>query len=152
MQIVRWHLAATASAEASTDAPTATSGATLAGLMSYTTSSNPALTRLSAIGPPILPSPIKPTVPVIGFLLSDRGDRSTRLPWVSSLNIRRQTSVQPELFRAGTKLPRRGSEQDCRRLSAEPEMLRDGARGLCSGTPGTRPRARGTRLWRPKQF
>src|SRR5947199_49050 len=78
MQIVRWHLAATASAEASTVAPAATSGATLAGLMSCTTSSNPALTRLSAIGPPILPSPIKPTVSVIGFLLGDRGDRSTR--------------------------------------------------------------------------
>src|SRR5947207_14185283 len=69
MQIVRWHLAATASAEASTVAPAATSGATLAGLMSCTTSSNPALTRLSAIVPPILPSPIKPTVSVIGFLL-----------------------------------------------------------------------------------
>src|ERR1700738_326394 len=76
MQIVRWHLAATASAEASTVAPAATSGATLAGLMSCTTSSNPALTRLSAIGPPILPSPIKPTVLVIDFLLSDRGDRT----------------------------------------------------------------------------
>jgi hypothetical protein len=48
---VRWHLAATASPEASTVAPAATSGATLAGLMSCTTSSNPALTRLSAIGP-----------------------------------------------------------------------------------------------------
>src|SRR5260370_32246618 len=78
MQIVRWHLPATASAEASTVAPAATSGATLAGLMSCTTSSNPALTRLSAIGPPILPSPIKPTVLVIDFLLRDRGDRSTR--------------------------------------------------------------------------
>src|ERR1700731_4883111 len=75
MQIVRWHLAATASAEASTVAPAATSGATRAGLMSCMTSSNPALTRLSAIGPPILPSPIKPTVLVIDFLLSDRGDR-----------------------------------------------------------------------------
>src|SRR5260370_13333101 len=45
MQIVRWHLAATDSAEGSTVAPVATSGATLAGLMSCTTSSNPALTR-----------------------------------------------------------------------------------------------------------
>jgi hypothetical protein len=36
--------------------------------MSRTTSSNPDLTKLSAIGPPILPSPIKPTV-----LLSERG-------------------------------------------------------------------------------
>src|ERR1700680_174300 len=74
MQIVRWHLAATASAEASTVAPAATRGATLAGLISCTTSSNPALTRLSAIGPPILPSPIKPTVSVIGFLLPALGN------------------------------------------------------------------------------
>src|SRR5690349_2736648 len=38
--------------------------------MSCTTSSNPAFTRLSAIGPPILPSPINPTLPAISFLPS----------------------------------------------------------------------------------
>src|SRR3954454_22057966 len=76
MQIVRWHLAATASGEASTLAPAATSGSSRAGLMSCTTSSNPAFTRLSAIGPPILPSPINPTLPTIGFLPVYRDDRS----------------------------------------------------------------------------
>src|SRR5258707_15361487 len=104
MQIVRWHLAATASAEASTVAPAATSGATFAGLMSCTTSSNPALTRLSAIGPPILPSPTKPTVPVIGFsppvtgaILARGGYRETapdRLPveiaWLAASLVARR--------------------------------------------------------------
>src|SRR5215217_480706 len=76
MQIVRWHRAATASGEASTLAPAATSGSSRAGLMSCTTSSNPALTRLSDIGPPILPSPINPTLPAIGSLPANGDDRS----------------------------------------------------------------------------
>jgi hypothetical protein len=77
MQIVRWHLAATASGEVSTVAPAATSGSSRAELISCTTSSNPAFTRLSAIGPPILPSPTNPTLPAIAFLPNDGDDRST---------------------------------------------------------------------------
>ena len=80
MQIVRWHLAATASGEVSTVAPAATSGSSRAGLMSCTTSSNPALTRLSAIGPPILPSPMNPTMSAIGFLPISGDDRNISLP------------------------------------------------------------------------
>ena len=77
MQIVRWHLAATASGEVSTVAPAATSGSSRAELISCTTSSNPAFTRLRAIGPPILPSPTNPTLPAIAFLPNDGDDRST---------------------------------------------------------------------------
>src|SRR4051794_5716666 len=66
----------TVSGEVSTVAPAATSGSSRAGLMSCTTSSNPAFTRLSAIGPPILPSPTNPTRSAISFLPIYRDDRS----------------------------------------------------------------------------
>src|SRR4051795_3119392 len=98
MQIVRWHRAATASGEASTLAPAATSGSSWAGLMSCTTSSNPAFTRLSAIGPPILPSPINPTLPAIGFLLTNGGDRS--ISWLTG-----NLAADPEQRQAYAILP-----------------------------------------------
>src|ERR1700680_1856925 len=106
MQIVRWHLAATASAEASTVAPAATSGATLARLMSCTTSSNPALTRLSAIGPPILPSAIKPTVLVIDFLLSNSRRRATRFrgQCYELFALAEEEQVAPNEERAGVQV------------------------------------------------
>ena len=61
------HSAAAALGEATTVAPAATSGASRALSMSWTTSSNPALTRLSAIGPPMLPRPMKAMVRVMAF-------------------------------------------------------------------------------------
>ena len=60
MQIIREDAAATCSAESTTFAPWARSGSTLAGSMSWTTSENPRLTRFSAIGRPMFPSPTKP--------------------------------------------------------------------------------------------
>ena len=40
--------------------PAATSCSVLAGLRLYPVTSNPALTRLAAIGPPMMPSPMNP--------------------------------------------------------------------------------------------
>ena len=41
--------------------------------MSFTTSGTPASMRLRAIGPPIAPDPIKPTLPAIFLSLIDLG-------------------------------------------------------------------------------
>ena len=64
-QIVRSAAAATRSGESATTAPRARSGSTFAGSMSCTISGNPCFTRLSAIGRPMLPSPMKPTARAI---------------------------------------------------------------------------------------
>jgi hypothetical protein len=63
MQIVRWHLAATASAEASTIAPAATRGATLAGLMSCTTIFEPGLDEIERHRPAHIAKPDKTNGP-----------------------------------------------------------------------------------------
>src|SRR5437764_265693 len=42
--------------------PRCTSRSTFAGLRLYPTTSNPARTRLAAIGPPMIPRPMKPTL------------------------------------------------------------------------------------------
>src|SRR3954468_11208795 len=65
MQIVRRHSAAAADGVFTTRAPAAASGATRSGLMSWTITSNPALTRFNAIGPPMAPTPTNPTFPVM---------------------------------------------------------------------------------------
>src|ERR1700731_4363447 len=67
MQIVRSHALATAAGDVTVAAPAATSGSSLLGSMSCTTSEKPAFARLCAIGPPILPSPMNPTLPGIAF-------------------------------------------------------------------------------------
>src|SRR5205814_9544647 len=67
MQIVRSQAPATAAGDVSIAAPAATSGSSFFGSISCTTSSKPPFARLSAIGPPILPSPINPTLPGIAF-------------------------------------------------------------------------------------
>src|ERR1051325_6129444 len=65
MQIVRSVAPATAAGEVSTAAPSATSRSSFFVSMSCTTSEKPAFSRLRAIGPPILPSPMNPTFPVM---------------------------------------------------------------------------------------
>src|SRR6267378_4845918 len=65
MQMVRATLAATASAEVARVAPRVFQTSALPGSMSCTTSEKPCLTRFSAIGPPMFPSPMNPTVPAI---------------------------------------------------------------------------------------
>jgi hypothetical protein len=69
MTIVRSTSAATASAVPASSAPLARSGAVLVWSMSCTTSLKPAFTRLSAIGPPMAPSPMNPTLPAMLFSL-----------------------------------------------------------------------------------
>src|SRR5215468_2361931 len=63
MTMMRSAAAATACAEPATSAPLAFKGRLLASSMSLTTSEKPALTRLSAIGPPMAPSPMNPNLP-----------------------------------------------------------------------------------------
>src|SRR3954468_14229208 len=76
MQIVRSQAPATAAGEVSIAAPAATSGSSFFASMSCTTSEKPAFARLSAIGPPILPSPMNPTLPgIISLLACCDGDR-----------------------------------------------------------------------------
>ena len=65
IEIVRSTKAATAAGECSTAAPASTSGSSFAGSMSWTTSENPCFTRLSAIGPPMAPRPMNPTLPAM---------------------------------------------------------------------------------------
>src|SRR4029077_9326597 len=65
MQMVRSHALATAAGDVTVAAPSATSGGSFFGSISCTTSEKPAFARLSAIGPPILPSPMNPTLPGI---------------------------------------------------------------------------------------
>lgn len=69
MTMVRSTAAATACAEAATSQPLAFRGSVFAASMSFTTSAKPAFTRLSAIGPPMAPSPMNPTLPAMFFLL-----------------------------------------------------------------------------------
>src|SRR5215210_1568466 len=68
MQIVRRHSAADAAGVSTTRAPAAASGATRSALMSWTITSNPALRRFNAIGPPMAPTPTNPTFPVMTIL------------------------------------------------------------------------------------
>ena len=67
MTIVRSVPAATCSGESTTLAPRSRSRPTLAGSMSWTTSAKPRWTTLSAIGRPMLPSPMNPTGPAMSF-------------------------------------------------------------------------------------
>src|SRR3981189_32267 len=67
MQIGRAQASATADGDVSIAAPWATSGSSFFGSISCTTSEKPAFARLSAIGPPILPSPMTPTLPGIAL-------------------------------------------------------------------------------------
>src|SRR5262245_1987083 len=78
--MVRVADAATRSGEASTLTPRARNGSTLAGSMSWTISVKPCLTRFSAIGRPMLPSPMNPTTPAIASLLSVGGPRAAARP------------------------------------------------------------------------
>src|SRR5262245_28494381 len=68
MTMVRSTAAATASAEPATVAPFAFSGSVFDLSTSLTTSEKPALARLSAIGPPMAPSPMNPTLPGMSYL------------------------------------------------------------------------------------
>src|SRR5712691_11566915 len=77
MQMVRSTLAATPSAESPTVAPRVRQMSAFAGSMSCTTSEKPCLTRFSAIGPPMFPSPMNPTVPAIAILLGVRSHNPT---------------------------------------------------------------------------
>ena len=72
MQTVRSTAAATASADSAFAAPRAMSRSIFPASMSCTTSAKPALTRLSAIGPPMFPSPMNPTFPAIPPSLAAR--------------------------------------------------------------------------------
>src|SRR6266566_1094007 len=70
MQIVRSEAAATAAGEVSTAAPSAISGSSFLGSMSCTTKAKPTFNRLCAIGPPMLPRPMNPTLPGMASSLS----------------------------------------------------------------------------------
>ena len=72
MTMVRSTAAATACAETATSAPSAFNGSVFALSMSCTTSAKPAFARLSAIGPPMAPSPMNPTLPAMLFSLAGR--------------------------------------------------------------------------------
>ena len=72
MTMVRSLAAATWSGEAATRAPRWRKASTFAATTSWTTRENPCLTRLSAIGPPMLPSPMNPTAPCMEPLLRRR--------------------------------------------------------------------------------
>ena len=73
-----WHARSDLGRRCDGIAPAATSGATAAGSTSCTNSANPAATRLSAIGRPMLPSPMNPTAEVMRA-------SSSRLPrWCST--------------------------------------------------------------------
>src|SRR5918999_2018808 len=78
MRMVRSTGAATASALPASSAPWARTAAVLLWSMSWTTSLWPAFARLSAIGPPMAPSPMNPTLPAMllsaGWLLDAAGD------------------------------------------------------------------------------
>src|SRR5216684_3816339 len=63
-----------AAGECSTAAPAVTSGSSFARSRSWTTSENPWLTRLRAIGPPMLPRPMNPTLPGMRHPPSMRAD------------------------------------------------------------------------------
>src|SRR5690349_10821688 len=63
--MVRSTAAATASALPASSAPWARTAAVLLWSMSCTTSLWPAFARLRAIGPPMAPSPMNPTLPAI---------------------------------------------------------------------------------------
>jgi hypothetical protein len=65
MQIVRSALAATSAGEGARVAPRVRHRSAFAGSMSWTTREKPRLTRLSAIGSPMAPRPMNPTVPGI---------------------------------------------------------------------------------------
>src|SRR5215813_8295669 len=69
MQIVRVDARATAAGESATAAPRSRSGETFAASTSWTTSEKPRATRLSAIGRPMLPSPMNPTALAIALSL-----------------------------------------------------------------------------------
>ena len=69
IRIVRSTAAATASALPASSAPWARTAAVLLWSMSWTTSLWPAFARLSAIGPPMAPSPMNPTLPAMCFSL-----------------------------------------------------------------------------------
>src|SRR6188474_2233819 len=75
--MVRSLFDATSFADAATSA---LSFAVLAGSMSCTTSGTSAFARLRAIGPPMAPSPMNPTLPAIRFSLHTTSDidRQTR--------------------------------------------------------------------------
>ncbi|TKS62420.1 MAG: hypothetical protein EWM73_02489 [Nitrospira sp.] len=67
MQIVRSTEAATRSAESTIVAPRVRHSSAFAGSMSCATSEKPCLTRFNAMGPPMAPSPMNPTVPGIAI-------------------------------------------------------------------------------------
>ena len=70
--------------------PAATSCSTRAGLRLYPVTSNPALTRLAAIGAPMMPSPINPI-----FVLMNSPPESARHPPRSRGSQARLASVVP---------------------------------------------------------
>src|SRR5215813_1553956 len=85
MQMVRSTAAATLSADSTMVAPRARHSPVLTGSMSCATSAKPCLTRLAAMGPPMAPSPMNPTVP----------DMAITPPWLkATVSARRCRSCQ----------------------------------------------------------